>query len=47
VDEEAVTRLGVRFVDLEHAASRALPEIEGLVQFGRSMAKPAGSAANG
>jgi putative nucleotidyltransferase with HDIG domain len=33
VDEQAMTRLGLRHQDLEHAASRALPEIEGLAQF--------------
>lgn len=35
VDEQAIARLGLRHVDLEHVASRALPEIEGLAQFGR------------
>jgi putative nucleotidyltransferase with HDIG domain len=35
VDESAIGRLGLRQVDLEHVASRALPEIEGLAQFGR------------
>jgi putative nucleotidyltransferase with HDIG domain len=34
VDERAISRLGLRHVDLEHVASRALPEIEGLAQFG-------------
>jgi putative nucleotidyltransferase with HDIG domain len=39
VDEKAVTRLGLRPQDLEHAASRALPEIEGLATFIRRDAK--------
>lgn len=39
VDEEAIARLGLRQSDLDHAASRALPEIEGLAQFGRGMGK--------
>ena len=39
VDERAIARLGLRHVDLEHVASRALPEIEGLAQFGRVRAK--------
>jgi putative nucleotidyltransferase with HDIG domain len=34
VDESAIGRLGLRHIDLEHVASRALPEIEGLAQFG-------------
>lgn len=36
LDDGAIARLGLRHVDLEHAASRALPEIEGLAQFGRA-----------
>jgi len=40
VDDAAIARLGLRATDLEHAASRALPEIEGLSQFGRSQRKP-------
>jgi putative nucleotidyltransferase with HDIG domain len=39
VDDEAIARLGLRHIDLEHVASRALPEIEGLSQFGRSHRK--------
>jgi putative nucleotidyltransferase with HDIG domain len=35
VDEQAMSRLGLRPHDLEHVASRALPEIEGLAQFER------------
>lgn len=35
VDDAAIARLGLRHADLEHVASRALPEIEGLAQFGR------------
>jgi putative nucleotidyltransferase with HDIG domain len=34
-----VSRLGLRLVDLEHVASRALPEIEGLAQVGRFKGK--------
>jgi putative nucleotidyltransferase with HDIG domain len=34
VDEAAIARLGLRHIDLEHVASRARPEIEGLSQFG-------------
>jgi putative nucleotidyltransferase with HDIG domain len=33
VDEKTMARLGLRHQDLEHAASRALPEIEGMAQF--------------
>jgi putative nucleotidyltransferase with HDIG domain len=33
VDDAAIARLGLRHLDLEHVASRALPEIEGLSQF--------------
>jgi putative nucleotidyltransferase with HDIG domain len=33
VDPQAMVRLGLRHQDLEHAASRALPEIEGMAQF--------------
>lgn len=40
VDEATIARLGLRHIDLEHVASRALPEIEGLSQFGRSQRKP-------
>jgi putative nucleotidyltransferase with HDIG domain len=36
VEDAAIARLGLRHSDLEHVASRALPEIEGLSQFGRS-----------
>jgi putative nucleotidyltransferase with HDIG domain len=43
VDERAIARLGLRHVDLEHVASRALPEIEGLAQFGRAKAKGEGA----
>ena len=39
VDDAAIARLGLRHIDLEHVASRALPEIEGLSQFGRSQRK--------
>lgn len=39
VDAQAMTRLGLRQVDLEHVASRALPEIEGLAQLGRGSGK--------
>jgi putative nucleotidyltransferase with HDIG domain len=39
VDDHAIARLGLRHVDLEHVASRALPEIEGLAQFGRAKGK--------
>ncbi len=39
VDDAAIARLGLRHIDLEHVASRALPEIEGLSQFGRSRRK--------
>jgi putative nucleotidyltransferase with HDIG domain len=35
VDDVAIARLGLRHSDLDHVASRALPEIEGLAQFGR------------
>jgi putative nucleotidyltransferase with HDIG domain len=35
IDNPAMTRLGLRQSDLDHVASRALPEIEGLSQFGR------------
>jgi len=38
-DKDAIARLGLRHIDLEHVASRALPEIEGLSQFGRSHKK--------
>jgi putative nucleotidyltransferase with HDIG domain len=41
VDDVAIARLGLRHIDLEHVASRALPEIEGLSQFGRSQKKGA------
>jgi putative nucleotidyltransferase with HDIG domain len=43
VDDAAIARLGLRHTDLEHVASRALPEIEGLSQFGRSQKKGAGA----
>ena len=43
VDDAAIARLGLRHIDLEHVASRALPEIEGLSQFGRSQKKGAGA----
>lgn len=43
VDESAIARLGLRHVDLEHVASRALPEIEGLAQFGRAKRKGQGA----
>jgi putative nucleotidyltransferase with HDIG domain len=43
VDDAAIARLGLRHIDLEHVASRALPEIEGLVQFGRSQKKGTGA----
>ena len=43
VDEQSIGRLGLRHVDLEHVASRALPEIEGLAQFGRAKRKGEGS----
>jgi putative nucleotidyltransferase with HDIG domain len=43
VDERAIARLGLRHADLEHVASRALPEIEGLAQFGRVKRKGASS----
>jgi putative nucleotidyltransferase with HDIG domain len=36
VDEQAMARLNLRPADLEHVASRALPEIEGLAQIGRA-----------
>jgi putative nucleotidyltransferase with HDIG domain len=39
VDEQAIARLGLRHTDLEHVASRALPEIEGLAQFGHVKGK--------
>jgi putative nucleotidyltransferase with HDIG domain len=39
VDESSIARLGLRHVDLERVAGRALPEIEGLAQFGRPKAK--------
>ena len=39
VDDAAIARLGLRHIDLEHVASRALPEIEGLSQFGRLQRK--------
>jgi putative nucleotidyltransferase with HDIG domain len=39
VDEKAVARLGLKPSDLEHVASRALPEIEGLAQVGRGLGK--------
>jgi hypothetical protein len=39
VDDVAIARLGLRHIDLEHVASRALPEIEGLSQFGRLQRK--------
>jgi putative nucleotidyltransferase with HDIG domain len=39
VDEQAIARLALRHVDLEHVASRALPEIEGLAQFGHVKGK--------
>ena len=39
VDDVAIARLGLRHIDLEHVASRALPEIEGLSQFGRAQKK--------
>ena len=41
VDDTAIARLGLRHIDLEHVASRALPEIEGLSQFGRMQRKGA------
>jgi len=43
VDDAAIARLGLRHIDLEHVASRALPEIEGLTQFGRSQKKGTGA----
>ena len=43
VDDTAIARLGLRHIDLEHVASRALPEIEGLSQFGRSQKRGAGA----
>jgi putative nucleotidyltransferase with HDIG domain len=43
VDDAAMARLGLRHIDLEHVASRALPEIEGLSQFGRSQKKGTGA----
>ena len=43
VDDAAIARLGLRHIDLEHVASRALPEIEGLSQFGRSQRKGTGA----
>jgi putative nucleotidyltransferase with HDIG domain len=43
VDDAAIARLGLRYIDLEHVASRALPEIEGLSQFGRSQKKGTGA----
>ncbi|HEY5282043.1 MAG TPA: HDOD domain-containing protein [Polyangia bacterium] len=43
VDDAAIARLGLRHIDLEHVASRALPEIEGLSQFGRSPKKGTGA----
>jgi putative nucleotidyltransferase with HDIG domain len=39
VDSAAIARLGLRHSDLEHVASRALPEIEGLAQFGHGKKK--------
>jgi putative nucleotidyltransferase with HDIG domain len=41
VDDEGISRLGLRHIDLAHVASRALPEIEGLSQFGRWQRKGA------
>jgi putative nucleotidyltransferase with HDIG domain len=41
VDDAAIARLGLRHIDLEHVASRVLPEIEGLSQFGRWQRKGA------
>jgi putative nucleotidyltransferase with HDIG domain len=38
-DPNAVERLGLRLTDLEHVASRALPEIEGLAQVSRFKGK--------
>jgi putative nucleotidyltransferase with HDIG domain len=38
LSEMAVRRLGLRHIDLEKVASRALPEIEGLAYFGRNQA---------
>jgi len=43
VDDVAIARLGLRHIDLEHVASRALPEIEGLSQFGRAQKKGTGA----
>jgi len=43
VDNAAIARLGLRHIDLEHVASRALPEIEGLSQFGRAPKKGTGA----
>lgn len=43
VDDAAIARLGLRHIDLEHVASRALPEIEGLAQFGRWQKKGTGA----
>ena len=43
VDDAAIARLGLRHIDLEHVASRALPEIEGLSQFGHSQKKGTGA----
>jgi len=42
VDQRAVARLGLRQQDLEHAASRALPEIEGLATFIRKDGRTVG-----
>jgi putative nucleotidyltransferase with HDIG domain len=39
VDNPAIARLGLRQSDLDRVASRALPEIEGLSQFGRCQRK--------
>jgi putative nucleotidyltransferase with HDIG domain len=39
VNDAAIARLGLRHSALEHVVSRALPEIEGLAQFGRSQRK--------
>jgi putative nucleotidyltransferase with HDIG domain len=43
VEDAAIARLGLRHIDLEHVASRALPEIEGLSQFARSQKKGTGA----
>lgn len=42
VDDKSVARLGLRPQDLEHASSRALPEIEGMASFIRRDGKSGG-----